>query len=113
MADTFAWDVTQLERTLSDGAVYNAYWSVIATREEANDTEEVNDTIYTADRRGTVSFGAPDPNNFTPYDQLTKNQVVGWVLNALGNEQVETICEGLTAQLNNKQNPVDALGIPW
>ena len=106
MADIFTWDVTQLERTLSDGVVYNGYWSVTATREEADDI------VFTADRGGTVSFGDPDPNNFTPYDQLTKNQVVGWVLNALGSEQVETICEGLTTQLDSKQNPVDALGIP-
>jgi hypothetical protein len=107
MADIYTWNIAQLERKLSDGAVYTAYWTVNATREI---TGEDN---LTADSYGSIGFDEPDPNNFTPYADLTEGQVVGWVLTALGDEQVETICDGLTAQLDVKQNPVDAFGIPW
>jgi hypothetical protein len=107
MADTFEWHIAQLERKLSDGAVYTAHWTVTATREVSG-----GDNL-TAGSYGSIGFGDPDPENFTPYDQLTEGQVVGWVLAALGDEQVETICNGLTGQLNKQENPVDASGIPW
>jgi hypothetical protein len=107
MADTYIWHIAQLERKLSDGAVYTAHWTVNATR-----TVEDGDDL-TAGSYGSVGFGDPDPDNFTPYKDLTEGQVVGWVLSALGDEQVETICSGLSAQLDTKQNPVDASGTPW
>ena len=107
MADTFEWHIAQLERKLSDGAVYTAHWTVNATREV---TGEDN---LTAGSYGSIGFSDPDPDNFTPYADLTKGQVVGWVLAALGDGQVETICNSLSAQLDTKQNPVDASGVPW
>ena len=107
MADTFVWNIAQLERKISDGVVYTAHWTVTATREVTGEND------LTASSYGSIGFGDPDPDNFTPYEDLTEGQVVGWVLAALGDEQVETICSGLSAQLDAKQNPVDASGIPW
>jgi hypothetical protein len=107
MADTFVWNIAQLERKISDGVVYTAHWTATATR-------EVTDSgTFTASTYGSVGFGDPDPDNFTPYDQLTEGQVVGWVLAALGDEQVESICSKLVEQLDAQSNPVDASGIPW
>ena len=107
MADTYTWNIAQLERKLSDGAVYTAHWTVATNREVTGGVD------LTAGSYGSIGFGAPDPDNFTPYADLTEGEVVGWVLAALGDEQVETICTGLSAQLDAKQNPVDASGIPW
>jgi hypothetical protein len=107
MADTFTWHIGQLERKLSDGAVYTAHWTVTANRKTTDNKE------LTAGSYGSIGLGAPDPENFTPYEDLEEGQVVGWVLAALGDEQVETICSGLTSQLDLKQNPVDASGTPW
>jgi hypothetical protein len=107
MADTYTWNIAQLERKISDGVVYTAHWTVTATREVTG-----GDNL-TAGSYGSIGFGEPDLKDFTPYADLTEGQVVGWVLAALGDEQVETICSGLSAQLDTKQNPVDASGIPW
>ena len=107
MADTFEWNIAQLERKLSNGIIYTAHWTVTATR-EVTDGDDLTTSSY-----GSIGFGNPDPENFTPYDQLTEGQVVGWVLTALGDEQVETICNGLAGQLDKQENPVDASGIPW
>jgi hypothetical protein len=107
MADTYTWNVAQLERKLSDGAVYTAHWTVTAAREVAGGDD------LAAGSYGSIGFGGPDPDNFTPYADLTEGQVVGWILSTLGDEQVETICSGLSAQLDTQQNPVDASGIPW
>jgi hypothetical protein len=104
---TFTWGIAQLERKLSNGAVYTAHWTVAATREVTGGDD------LTASSYGSIGFSAPDPDNFTPYEDLTKGQVVGWVLAALGDEQVESICNNLDSQLDTKENPVDASGIPW
>jgi hypothetical protein len=107
MADTFAWNIAQLQRKLSDGAVYTAHWTVNATR-----TVEDGDDLI-AGSYGSVGFGDPDPDNFIEYDELTKEEVVQWVQDALGEEQVETIEVGLSIQLDNAETPTDASGIPW
>jgi hypothetical protein len=41
---------------------------------------------------------------------LTKDQVVGWVQNALGKDTVETSLQG---QIDLQKNPVQATGVPW
>ena len=107
MADTISWNIAQLERKLSDGAVYTAHWTVNATRA----VEDGDD--LTAGSYGSVGFGEPDPDNFIEYDELTKEGVVRWVKDALGEEQVETIEDGLSARLDNAENPTDASGLPW
>jgi hypothetical protein len=107
MSDTFTWNIAQLERKISDGVVYTAHWTVTATR-KVTDGDDLIAGSY-----GSVGFGEPDPDNFTPYADLTEGQVVNWVLAALGDEQVETICEGLSTQLDTKETPIDASGIPW
>jgi hypothetical protein len=107
MADTFEWHIAQLQRKLSDGAVYTAHWTVNATR-----TVDDGDDL-TAGSYGSVGFGEPDPDNFIEYDELTKEEVVQWVRDALGEEQVEAIEDGLSAQLDKTENPTDASGIPW
>jgi hypothetical protein len=53
------------------------------------------------------------PDSFTPYDQLTKEQVVGWVKDALGEEQVTSVEESLANQIQQKLDPTDASGVPW
>jgi len=65
------------------------------------------------------SFGAAratgDSNlvNFTPYDQITKEQAIGWVKTALGDEQVASIEAALEEQIQQKLNPTSAAGVPW
>jgi hypothetical protein len=72
MTATTEWNIAQLERHLADGAVYTAHWTV-----------NLEDQGETCGAYGSVGFSDPDPTDFTPYDELTKEQVVGWVKNAL------------------------------
>lgn len=102
MTATAEWNIATLERHLSDGVVYTGHWTV--SLEEQGES---------AGAYGSVGFSDPDPDSFTPYDQLTKDQVVGWIKNTLGEEQVTSIEESLDAQIQQKLNPTDASGIPW
>jgi hypothetical protein len=102
MTATTEWNIAQLERHLTDGAVYTAHWTV--SLEEEGES---------ASAYGSVGFSDPDPTDFTPYDELTKEQVVGWVKDALGEEQVTSVEESLANQIQEKLNPTDSPGIPW
>ena len=107
MAQT-TWDIAQLERhlpdgnTCPDGAVYTIHWT--ASLEENGES---------ASAYGSVGLGTPAPDNFVPFDQLTKDEVLSWVFEALGVNQVVTIQENLYNQIQTKLNPTSAAGVPW
>ena len=83
--------------------VFNVCWRVNA-----------NDGAYSATRYGTaqVSYNAELP--FTSYDQLTQDQVIGWVQDAIGPEQVALIESSLATDIADQINPpAITLSLPW
>ena len=50
--------------------------------------------------------------DFTPYDQLTESQVLGWLHEAMGDQKqaFETMA---TQQLEQKKSPLITLPLPW
>jgi len=73
-----------------------------------------SDGSYTATSYGTVGVtyvaGAP----YTPYVDLTQDQVVGWVQTAMGPEQIASIEIGLANNIKNQVNPpVVSPELPW
>jgi hypothetical protein len=108
MANT-VWDIANLERhlpdgdTCPDGAVYTVHWT--ASLEEDGET---------ASCYGSVGLGEPNPDNFTPFSELTKEEVVAWVQEALGGEEkVNEIEAALQAQIDEQRSPSKAAGVPW
>ena len=84
----------------------------------------LTDVVITADWRcngsqdqysgtcyGSTSF-APPSGSFTPYDQLTEAQVLGWCFaNGVDQSAIET---NVTAQIENQINPpIIAPPLPW
>jgi len=96
---TFKWSISQLDRLTSDGWVFTVHYTVSA----------VEDT-YSANTYSTISYIQEPGETYTPYDQLTEAQVVGWVQNALGKDTVESSLQG---QIDLQKNPVQATGVPW
>lgn len=102
------WSVPGVDRKLPDGdtcpegCVYAGGWT--ATYEEGGES---------AYAYGSVSFPEPDPNNYKPYSQLTEEEVLNWVFDALGVDQVVGIQESLYQQVQEKLNPSHANGKPW
>jgi hypothetical protein len=63
---------------------------------------------------GVVGVGAPDPQSFIPYQQLTEAEVQAWTEQALGQEQVDAYKANLAAQINEQINPKSGpLPPPW
>lgn len=105
---TATWDIAQLERklpdgeTCPDGAVYTVHYTV-----------NLEQDGETAGAYGSVGLGDPDPDSFTPFSELTKEEVLNWVFEALGPDQVVSIQEALYQQIQQKLHPTTATGTPW
>jgi len=94
---TYVWVIEQMNRLTSDGFVVNAAW-----RCNAEDGE------YFATNYGTCGWNKEE--QFAPFEQLTKEQVLTWVQESVGKEAVEA---NLAAQIEAQKNPVMANGLPW
>jgi len=70
------------------------------------------DESYTATIYSTVSLPAADPANFTPYADLTQEQVLGWVWeNGVDKDATEAAVAG---QIENQKNPKEIQPpLPW
>ena len=106
MSTTFTWNIANLNRQLSDGTVTAVHWTLSAERTVSGET--LGTGCY-----GSVGLGAPDPNNFIDYDDLTPQIVTAWIEDVLGADQVTSLKNGLTGQLNIQENPTEGNGVPW
>lgn len=76
-----------------------------------NGAQTSGETIYTASSYGSAFFAAPE-GSFTPYDQLTESQVLGWCW-ASGVDKGLTEAD-VQAQIDAKITPpVVQLPLPW
>ena len=103
------WIIEQLwvkptEGNLSD-VVITAAW-------RCNDSQLVQGKEYYGTCYGTASFTPPDPSAFTPYDNLTQNQVLQWVWDS-GVDKA-AIEANVTQQINQAINPpIITPPLPW
>ena len=107
MAITFTWTVEQMdcypEADNEIEVVFNVHWTLRGT--EAG----FMGSVYS-----TQEVPAPSGANFTPYDQLTEAQVVGWVQTAMGPEQVAAYEQDIATQINDQvYPPVITPPLPW
>jgi hypothetical protein len=95
------WTISTLERELSDGGVIVAHW-------RATDV----DGDYSASSYGTCGFTYDaSASDFTPYDNLTESQVLGWCWdNGVDQDAIEA---SLAAKIEADKNPTQANGVPW
>jgi hypothetical protein len=111
MAVSYFWTINPLEAypTASgeSDVVFTAHWQLHAT-------EEVDGTTYTAQSIGTQGLTYTSGSSFTPFEELTLEQVQGWVENAMGTGSVDNMKAGLATQIANQINPpVVTLTSPW
>jgi hypothetical protein len=77
-----------------DDVIYNVHWSV-----------SKEDGEYSARSYGTQSLDTSDLSNFTSFADVTSDMVKGWVINAMGEEEVANLEAGLDAQIESEKNP--------
>jgi len=101
---TLSWIIERLLVKPTEGSLTDV---VITADWRCNGT----DGTYSGTCYGSSSF-APPIGSFTPYDQLTESQVLGWCYeNGVDKTAIEA---NVTAQIQNQINPpVVVLPLPW
>ena len=100
MAIGYTWDVSTVDTypTLESNAdvVYNVHWRLTA-EDDANQDADGNN--WTATAYGTQSVDTSDLSSFTAFADLTSSDVQGWVEAAMGADEVQSLKDGLDAQI--------------
>jgi len=104
---TFNWGIVQLDAyPEKDGltdVVFQVHWTLSGT-----------DGTYTGGVYGSEGVTLDVDGGYTPYAELTQDQVVGWVKDALGEEQVASLEANVAQQIADQINPpVVTPSLPW
>jgi|TARA_Y100000015_G_scaffold5119_1_gene4559 hypothetical protein len=104
MANTYSWDIPAVDCRPTEGdlstVVYNVHW-----RYNADDGKGNTATII-----GTQTVGSPDPENFKPFADLTKDIVVSWIEPEMDMAEMKS---NVDAQIAEKENPTtETLPLP-
>jgi len=103
MSVTFNMDISRAKSTNINGMnniVKQVKLSITAT-----------DGVNTAVSFFPVDLDYPDKENFIEYEKLTREQISTWVMNKVGEDQINSLKKGLTSELKDKavedpDNPV-------
>ena len=105
------WQISQMERTLSDPAdgVIVAHW-----RANASETVGTGDdaVTYSATNYGTCGF-TPDPSSsdWVDYDSISEDLALSWCFDS--GVDKDAIEASLQANIDLQKNPTQASGVPW
>ena len=107
MAITNTWAVQQMdcypEEDGETDVVFTVHWTLTAT-----------DGTYQGYVYGSQGVSIDPDVPFTPYADLTEAQVIGWVQDAMGPEQVASLEANVAQQIANQINPpVVTPPLPW
>jgi hypothetical protein len=104
---TYSWDITALNSYPEYMGNQDVVFTIFATYTGTDGTYSSSINIGQAlilDSDGT----------FTPYEDLTEQQVLGWLLAALTPEQINQMQSKITAQIiADNQPPFVQLPLPW
>jgi hypothetical protein len=100
------WIIEHLERKADNGFVVKVHWRYVVKDE---DDEGRN---YTANTYGLINYTQND-ENYIPFEELTKEIVVGWVEETLGEDRLNEIVKMLEETIQTQKNPSTLGGIPW
>ncbi len=109
MPATIVWNISQLDclPQSPEGADYvvTAHWQCMGS-------EESGGLNYSSQVYGTCSFSVVQGESFTPYEDLTQDQVLGWIW-ANGVDKAATEA-AVQQQIDNAINPpIVSPPLPW
>lgn len=103
MKNTYTWNINQLTAKIHEDGLDNVIY-LIAYSYFATDSTVEPKIMVSTNGSCSVQYNEGDP--FIPYDELTKDIVVGWLLKS-DQINVEGMQEYLDSQIEIIKNPVD------
>jgi len=106
------WELTGMKLQSGDGvtnAVVQTYWKC------NGHTSDLPDFVGTFSGATPFDIATIDPDNFTPYDELTETQVLGWI-EAAAASYMDHINEQIENQIKEQIAPeteVNEGDFPW
>ncbi|MBB99200.1 MAG: hypothetical protein CML67_06645 [Rhodobacteraceae bacterium] len=102
---TYTWSFPTLETKPSVEGLTDVV-HVVHWRLRGEDADGVSFEDY-----GTVTMDPPDPENFTPFQDLTEADVLAWIAGEIDVDERKAL---VAAQIERKKNPpVVAKAAPW
>ena len=107
MATTYTWSCESLDRDISkDGladVVITTYWRISGV-----------DGDHSVTNYGSAGIAAPDPDDFTPFADVTQAQVKAWTLAALADQDIteDSLKAALQAEIDLLKTPIQKSGVP-
>ncbi len=96
---TYTWNNKTVDTYPSlDGnsdVIFNVHWRLTGT----DDSDNIG-SVY-----GTQSLETSDLSDFTAFEDITEEDINGWVEEALGEEKVDELKANIDAQIEEKVNP--------
>jgi hypothetical protein len=107
MEINYKWIIHQLEAKIKQddlaNVIYRIHWELIGIDSDNPD--------FWSNRVGAEDVKYIDGEPFTPYSELTKEQVISWLDKLL---DVDVLKSNIAANIELKRNPVDeSLSPPW
>ena len=105
MANTYTWDCKTVDtyptHDSHSDVVYNVHWRLNAE----SDQQDADGNNYSASVYGTHSVNADDISSFIPFADLTNDIVTGWVTSGMGDDEVQSLKDGLDSNIDSQINP--------
>ena len=103
------WSISAMDCRVQEGDLSDV---VITVHWRVSKTEVDGDKTYSASVYSTCSVPAPDPANFTPYADLTQDEVLNWIwANGVDRDATEA---AVAQQIALQKNPVVVSPpLPW
>ena len=105
---TYTWIIEQLdcypEFEGEKDVVFTVHWRYRAT-----------ETTFSSEQYGSQALQPYTPGTpFTPYNELTEDQVIGWLTEALGDSYIAVMQEELAQDILRQENPTQVSPpLPW
>lgn len=111
----YTWKITQLVKQNTndlDNIIVGTRWTVTGTDEDGYEGTFTGATPF--------SLNTVDPNSFTPYEELTEAQVLGWIQNIVSGSAITSYWDHINERINKaietEKNiivSVDSTNLPW
>ena len=104
------WNVISLDATKTVGSLSDVVTYVHWT---ASDYETVSGVLHSGYVYDAIGLAEPDPESFTAYADITKDNAIAWVKAQLGSSEVTAVETSIAAQITESKTPTKTSGVPW
>jgi hypothetical protein len=84
---------------------------IIATYKYTGTYTDLSGNVFTASISGDINLQEPDPTNYVPYDQLTEDIVLGWIIPQMNMTYLNSY---IVNEISSQVLPTEIYnGLPW